>query len=162
LRRLNQHLIKQYMGYDPITGQTVRLKTTARRQTVGEEVGWNANGYRRATFLGKQYPVAHLIWLSQTGSWPTGVVDHIDGNPLNNSWSNLRDVTQKENMSNKHGAQSNSRLGILGVDKLNGRYRARIKSPGKTQTHLGMYDTAEEAYQAYVTARADFAPVEGL
>jgi len=36
-----------------------------------------------------------------TGEWPTGVIDHIDGNSLNNRWNNLRDVTTDQNNSNK-------------------------------------------------------------
>ena len=36
-----------------------------------------------------------------TGKDPDQVIDHIDNNPLNNDISNLRDVTQRENLLNR-------------------------------------------------------------
>ena len=36
------------------------------------------------------YPVASLVWTIATGEWPAKTPRHIDGNPLNNDFSNLR------------------------------------------------------------------------
>lgn len=47
------------------------------------------------------YKYHRIVWLWVTGKWPRGNIDHIDKDAMNNRWSNLRDVTHKENMSNK-------------------------------------------------------------
>ena len=36
------------------------------------------------------YPVAALVWTIATGEWPAKTPRHIDGNPLNNDFANLR------------------------------------------------------------------------
>ena len=36
------------------------------------------------------YPVASLVWTISTGEWPAKTPRHIDGNPLNNDFANLR------------------------------------------------------------------------
>lgn len=156
--------IHAIFDYDPCSGRTKRLTKTAHRQKIGEEIGWinSTTGYRYATIRGKTKPLTHWIWFHQTGKFPTKHIDHIDGNILNNSWDNLRQVSRNENMSNKHGPQSNNSLGVLGVDKLGNKYRARLRRPGVSTTHLGMFTTPEEAYQVYLTERSKFAPVEGL
>lgn len=74
------------------------------------------------------------------------VVDHIDGNPLNNSRSNLRICTQRQNAKNKHN--------VSNVQPLNGRWRARICHDYQ-QIHLGMFDTKEEAEAAVMQKKRE-------
>ena len=47
------------------------------------------------------FSVARLCWLVQTGDWPEHTIDHINRDPWDNRWCNLRDITQKENNFNK-------------------------------------------------------------
>ena len=76
-------------------------------------------------------------------------VDHIDGDSLNNTLSNLRWATPQENTFNAK-CYSNNLLNIKGVQKReNGRYRARIRHNG-ILINIGHYDTLEEARQAYI------------
>lgn len=85
---------------------------------------------------------------------PSGrVVDHIDGNGLNNQESNLRVVIPKANYYNRK-IQSNNKTGFKGVcwDKDRGKYMASISLNHKA-INLGRYETAEEAAKAY-NARA--------
>jgi hypothetical protein len=51
-----------------------------------------------------------------TGNWPPEYVDHIDGNPSNNIWSNLRLVSAAENSYNRK-RKYDSFTGIKGVIK---------------------------------------------
>ena len=44
-----------------------------------------------------------LIWKMVHGKDPVGVIDHIDGNPLNNNVDNLQDITQAQNLRKKAG-----------------------------------------------------------
>ena len=73
------------------------------------------------------------------------VVDHVDGNSLNNRKSNLRPCTQSENLCNRH-FMSNNTSGTIGVyyDKHRRRWAPEIRK-GYTRYHLGRYKTKEEA-----------------
>jgi hypothetical protein len=75
------------------------------------------------------------------------VIDHIDGDSLNNSRSNLRHCTQAENLRNI------KKPGIKGVcfRKNSKRYAARIGVFGKT-IQIGTFDSKIEAARAYDAA----------
>lgn len=83
---------------------------------------------------------------------PAGkVVDHINGNTLDNRRSNLRVCEQSENMRNM-GRKKNNRPPYPGVQvKQNGRYRVRITVDRK-EIAIGTYDTEEEAIRARIDA----------
>jgi hypothetical protein len=81
---------------------------------------------------------------------PDGVlIDHVDGDGLNNRKKNLRFATHQENMKNRK-LSLNSTCGYKGVcfEKYNCKWRARIGINGK-QKHLGYYETKEDAAKAY-------------
>ena len=82
-------------------------------------------------------------------NWKYSIVDHINGNPLDNRKCNLRIVTSPQNGMNS-AKQKNNRSGFKGVDwhKKNKSYRARI-SVNKERIELGSFKTAEEAARAY-------------
>lgn len=73
------------------------------------------------------------------------VVDHIDGNTLNNKRENLRVCTQQQNTQNKH-MMSNNKSGTTGVmwDKQRRRWAPEIQWK-KQKIHLGRYRDIEEA-----------------
>lgn len=77
------------------------------------------------------------------------LVDHVNRIPLDNRKSNLRLCTPAENSRNVGVSQSNS-TGFKGVyfEKLNNKYRARIKYNGK-RVSLGCYENAVDAAIAY-------------
>ena len=82
------------------------------------------------------------------------VIDHIDGDPLNNAIANLRLCTPKENSRNSITPKNNT-SGFKGVSVMkNGRFRAYI-SVDRRQVHLGIFDTAEDAFAAYMHAAND-------
>jgi len=88
---------------------------------------------------------------------PGMVVDHIDGNQLNNSRSNLRICTQGNNAKNRRGAAN--------VVERHGRWRAGI-THNQVCMWFGTYDTKEEA-QAVVDAKkrelfGEFAPQQEI
>ena len=77
------------------------------------------------------------------------VVDHIDGNGLNNSRSNLRICDRTQNCYNRK-PRSNSQTGYRGVGKIGkNTWCARITPRDQKQTIIGYYKTAEEAAYAY-------------
>ena len=36
------------------------------------------------------YPLASVVWMLETGEWPTSTPRHLDGDPSNNDFGNLR------------------------------------------------------------------------
>jgi len=80
------------------------------------------------------------------------LVDHIDGNGLNNCRSNLRVCTHSENMKNSQ-KHSNNTSGYKGVawDEENKKWRAHIMVNRK-HIQLGRFSTPEEAARVYDVA----------
>lgn len=73
------------------------------------------------------------------------VIDHIDGNGLNNSFVNLRYATLSQNSMNQKIRSDNSsgHKGVCWVKSKN-KWLAKISVNGK-QMNLGLFDTIEEA-----------------
>lgn len=149
--------LKSLISYDPTTGVALWIKSNSNRAGVGSIAGTvSPAGYRKVFIDGKRYQLSRLAWLYIYGKWPDGVVDHIDGNPLNNAISNLRDVTRSENQHNQKKAQKHNKLGVLGVHVgPRGIFYADITVNGKV-VHLGGYKTAEAAHSAYISAKRKF------
>ncbi len=81
-------------------------------------------------------------------------VDHVNQDKYDNRRTNLRLVAPTENSKNLP-LRSNNKSGYIGVCKATDgkKYRAYITKNGK-QKNLGLYDTAEEAYEARKEAEA--------
>lgn len=71
------------------------------------------------------------------------VVDHLNGDRLDNRRKNLRVCTQRDNARNRKGT-----IGIC-FDKSRGRWIVRYRD-----TYYGRYDTKEEAVRAYQLAKS--------
>jgi HNH endonuclease len=79
---------------------------------------------------------------------PAGlVIDHIDGQPLNNLKSNLRVCSTINNSRNIRHNKANT-SGYKGVSYQNSKWRAYIVTSYK-QIHLGCFSTKEAAAEAY-------------
>jgi hypothetical protein len=75
-------------------------------------------------------------------------IDHIDGNPANNTIENLRAVTRSFNHANR-GAQKNSTSGFKGVHQYRayGKWMAKIKV-GQKNVFLGYFSDKTDAAKA--------------
>jgi hypothetical protein len=98
------------------------------------------NGDRR--YAKNQHGTMHRFL---TG-WP--LVDHINGNGLDNRRENLRRATVQEN--NRNRRPRNQYKGVT-LERRTGRWFARIAIDGH-RIHLGTFDTPEAAAAAYDTA----------
>ena len=79
------------------------------------------------------------------------MVDHINGNTLDNRKSNLRFCTIAENSRNRKRNQSKTGYKGIHYRKDRKKYTAQIRVNYKRH-FLGYFDTAEEAYAAYCAA----------
>lgn len=75
------------------------------------------------------------------------IIDHIDGNTLNNQKNNLRVCTFTQNAQNKK-KQRNNKSGYKGVDVHRNKWRATIAVKRKT-INIGIYKTPVAAARAY-------------
>lgn len=106
----------------------------------GTEAGCtNSGGYRQIKVNYKSYCTHRLIFLLFNGHLPE-IIDHINGNKLDNRIENLREVTPQENAFNSKISKSNT-SGIKGVTWCKGRnkYKSQVQKDGKTH-FLGYYD----------------------
>ena len=109
--------------------------------------------YFRVRFKGNMY-FAHRIVYALVHGVDAGrlQIDHIDGDGRNNKPSNLRLATNSENAQNR-GTPRNNTSGRKGVywHKPLGKWYAQIKI-NRRGTHLGLFDSLDEASAAYETA----------
>jgi hypothetical protein len=84
------------------------------------------------------------------------VVDHINGNKLDNRRSNLRICTQAENQRNR-GKQRNNVSGHKGVTwyARTSKWRVSIVL-NKKHIHLGYFNLVSEAQKAYENAATEY------
>ena len=98
--------------------------------------------------------VHQLVAMAFLGHVPNGhdkVVDHIDGDRLNNNVNNLQVITQRENSSKDKRGGSSKYVGVTWC-KPNKKWRAQINIDGKVK-YLGDFTNeidASEAYQNYL------------
>ena len=150
--------LKHSLDYNPETGGFCWKVAVGKRVRVGSIAGniGKSDGRLRIRFQGKNYQAHRLAWLLTHGKWPDGMIDHLDGNPLNNRISNLRDVSSSVNSQNQRKAQANNVTGFLGVyfHKRANKFLAQISLSGKN-IYLGLFQTAEEAHAAYLAAKRE-------
>ena len=149
-------LVQQLLDYDPVTG-CLRWRT-GKQKEAGNKYKVGNTAYRRIMINGRNYYAHRIVYLMQTQADPLDLhIDHIDGNGLNNSWSNIRVATHAENIRNSKKPVSNT-SGYKGVSKIK-RYNqtkwlAKIVADGKLK-YLGTFDTPELAHISYCKAAAE-------
>jgi hypothetical protein len=122
------------------------------------------NGYKLAvTRIGKKiYPVVSVNrngkWTKEylhrlvSGAGKGKIVDHINGDTLDNRKSNLRVCCYTVNALNRNVVKT--KTGYANVNKVGNKFRAMIRVHGKPK-HLGYFDTAEKANEAVSIVRQD-------
>lgn len=146
------------------SGETLRTVIDAQDvQAVLDFPGrWHPwfNRHTQSWYVRANVPAANgkksLVWLHRfIMKAPAGfVVDHMDGDSLNNRRSNLRVVSDTVNKLNRHKPNRNNRsTGIRGVRWAEHakKWRAVI-SVGNRPKYLGYFDTPEEAQEAVKVA----------
>lgn len=105
--------------------------------------------YVAVCFRGKKQRLSRLIMRPEDGL----VVDHINGNPLDNRRANLRVCTVQQNNWNRK-RRPGGRSRFKGVTRGTSGWIAFI-APNGSQKHLGTFATEEDAARAYDAAAAE-------
>lgn len=160
-----QDYLNQLLDYNPETGEVVRkylqhsvmslFGWTERRVKIwntryaGKEAGHNFKSTSGGVLTqiridGKSYYLSRIIWKMVTGEDPD-LVDHQDGDPQNNVWSNLRDTDNQGNCKNSKRFSTNT-SGVTGVSwcKATGKWFSYIWD-GYNRIDLGRYEDFDEA-----------------
>lgn len=112
---------------------------------------WYAHGTSRIYARSLTYGFLHHHILPKS---PSLVVDHIDGNSLNNTRRNLRYLTNSQNKFNAGAYQRDGQTSqYRGVHKRKTGWMARITINQQTKS-LGTFRTEVEAHLAYEAARS--------
>src|SRR5262249_22527605 len=85
----------------------------------------NSQGRFQVRVDGRLYQAHRLVWLLHTGRFPVGEIDHINGDPLDNRISNLREATRAQNTANAKRRRDNS-SGYKGVSRNGNRWSAHV------------------------------------
>ncbi len=147
---------RELLHYDPQTGAFTRKIGWGRVSPVGKQIGSiMANKYVHIGIDGLCFYAHRLAWFYITGSWPRGLLDHIDGDSTNNRFANLREATSRQNSGNSKLSKANTsgRKGVSWAPK-RGKWRASIVK-NRRQIFLGYYPSIEDASAAYRSAALD-------
>ena len=120
--------------------RSFRWHLLVKRSSAGREYVYA----RRSVMLdGRQQGV--LLHREIAGAESRQVVDHINGDPLDNRRANLRVCTQAENARNRQIKVTN-KTGCKGVRARDGKYSASVAVNGRS-VHCGTFATVAEAAQ---------------
>lgn len=104
--------------------------------------------YRTIGINGKYYFLHQLVWFIEKNEWAT-LIDHVDGDGLNNRLSNLRVLTNRRNSQNRYYHRDKTKLVGTWWSKYHGKWRSEIKING-LKKHLGSFDNQLAAHKAYM------------
>lgn len=142
--------VRELFDYVPETGLLTWLVSTNDSDRIGDVAGSYSGRYMQVQIYGQLYLAHRLAWLWMTGRWPDPEIDHRDGDPLNNRWSNLREATRSQNTAN---TCSRGRSGVKGVywREAHHKWYAAISVHGKRYC-LGHFNNLWDARVAYIIA----------
>lgn len=152
---LTQRRIRELLDYDTDTGllrwrtsHSPRARAGALAGTAIDSGGYHVIGVDRII-----YRVHRIVWFWMTGTWAVEQVDHINGNRIDNRWTNLRAASWDENSRNRKQHRSNKAgyKGVRRTDALVPSWKAIITHNHKVY-HLGTFRSPELAAQAYNVA----------
>lgn len=137
--------VREMLHYDPNDGLFWWKQPRHGRQ-ISKPVGvMDDLGYKRIMIDGKQYLAHRLAWLHVNGYWPENIIDHIDGNPRNNSIGNLRQCNYSQSNCNTKTRRDNL-SGVKGVrwHKKAKKYNVRVCINGVRRS-MGLFSDLEFA-----------------
>lgn len=151
---LSFEVANEILSYDKASGCLTWKVRRSIRVCAGDIAGGitfhgsSKKPYVSVGIRGRVYKAHRLAFLLETGSFPNEDVDHINGNGLDNRWSNLRVVSKAENSRNMRRTKSNT-SGVTGVQWLKSRERwIAMITLDKKPIRIGTFVNFEDAVRA--------------
>jgi len=142
---ITQEELKEVLAYNPDTGEWVWVKMLSANAPIMSHAGRVSRGGRiQIRIYGKNYYAARLAFLYMTGEWPAEYVDHINGDPTDDRWENLREASKSQNSMNAKGWGSSGIKGVYRRTDNSWLYAVTVQGVG----HKGYCSTFEEAAAA--------------
>lgn len=144
--------LRHLLSYDADTGLLTWRNPIHHKCAVGEIDPYGSqNGYKVVTIDRVTYLQHRVVWAMQTGYPPPDrlVIDHINENPTDNRWVNLRLLSNSENVSRSSRYKRAFSRWVTVQQIPSGRWHAvlRTKNP-ESQTSLGTFSSEAEARAA--------------
>lgn len=146
---ISYNTAKELLSYNEVTGDLYWLPRTEKYIKKESSLkSWNTKysnkkisvvdgkGYLQVSIFGKTYRAHRLCWLIYYGQYPL-IIDHLNGDRVDNRIVNLVSVTNQQNHLNQK-INSKNTSGVCGVyyNKKNSFWCSQMKFNGKTY-HLG-------------------------
>jgi hypothetical protein len=146
---LTQQRLRELLDYNPTTGIFSSRRAKSKLKIGGVAGATHRQGYTLIGVDGERFRGCRLAWLYMTGEWPDQHIDHINGDPTDDRWNNLRECSRSENMANATLLRGNNTSGARGVswNKRLEKWHARVNFEGKLH-HCGYFDDFDEAVEA--------------
>lgn len=147
--------MKEFLDYNSDTG----IFTWKIKPSMSTEAGATAGtkckktNYVKISFKDKLYKAHQMAWFFVYGKKPIGIIDHINGIRNDNRIANLREVTTRENCSNRIQHRNGKLVGCY-FRKDTRKWAAEITINNKKKA-LGCFFTEQEAHQEYLKARKE-------
>ena len=145
-------ILRWLFRYDSESGKLFKIRgSSGKLYNPEKEITAVANAYLTVGItdsngLMKVFKVHQIIYFMVSGIEPLQIVDHIDGNPLNNKFDNLRLTTESGNNRNR-GMSSRNTSGYVGVswNKGAGKWMAMASDNNNKKKYLGYFDDITDA-----------------
>jgi hypothetical protein len=109
VNKITGSILEKHLHYDPETGIFVWVRAPAHNPKLKGQIAGTVrwDGYRTIRIRCRAYYASHLACLWMLGKWPDEEMDHIDRDPSNDRWENLREADSSLNKWNQERHLSN-------------------------------------------------------
>jgi hypothetical protein len=153
---LTHERLTQLFKYDPESGDFTRIwRDKGSCAKLGKAGTVAPSGYVYIRIDNILHCAHRLAWLYMTKTLPECNIDHINRIPRDNSFANLRQATQGQNMQNITKPSHNT-SGYLGVTwhKAAQKWHAQICLNNK-HINVGLFSDPKEAHEAYLKTKRE-------